>query len=1230
MAEPIYQNQPDNLAALSRKYSDPALTSSLSQSPDYFARAVAALDTERVAKGQKPVSTKQTTAAVQAIQTGNVTAAPETPNDYGSLIKGIPANATRNLRDIVTNIPKLPGAVVNEVRELPTIGAKAAEAKSLADYANLPGVRMLPGAFIAGNLSNPKELLRNPLFTGLDVLPAGKAKILKGGTQSIGQAAMLTKPGRAIGELGSFAKSELGATKAGQLARRAFGQDARQTARIANQADFELQAAAELTASDQLYKRALDSEIPEERIGQLTRALETDTLDQLDITATERALIDDYRTINDEMANRVVDEAGAVKIDGEVYDPTVGNRILGARRTANSFKKLSEVRDRITSSSGMGDDLAELQSRARGDILDTDLTRNQRKDLARGYVHAIDAAGYETGDLLSRITKANTADDLANLVDEHLANPVARPTRSISTLIESLSPYAKQPKVAILIDNLKNNRFGQARKVVRGLARRKSYVIPELQATLDDVARFADRQKFLDKTAGYTPKTVARLEKQAAGLVTRNAPARFQPLVEAGVKDQLKILYGTGDDIARVTQAVADRSFSEIPGLTSDKYTALFRDVESTWQAMKDEGLDPVFVHRVTPDKALASMNPKVMVSAPSISSAKRRSIDASPHVDNMFVALRAQELEFLAKRGSEDMVGTMVNTFGKSAEDIRAQYLPAARLRAGDGANVDAALDQLVKREWVEFDPDSFISFKSPKLNSIKSNGKTMIPRTVADNLKMMRNSPISKGLSAPFDKVMKVFRTSVLPLSPRWHLYNVFGGAMMLGAQAGPEVFKYLSDARVLLKGDEITIRGSKLSIKDSKFLQMNQGAQTRMYRDFNMTAGKQLGAWIAKGKEAVPSATKALDAVESGAGKLSGKGATAGEAFNKVVDKSYQVNGMVDDMYRTMAYLYDYDKALTKGMTKEAAMAAGEKFARKTFQTWSELTPIERQVMRTVFPFYGFTQHILRYTLNYPMDHPFRTAMMSSIVQAELDDWEEGLPERFQNAFFLGDPDENGNVKTLMLGGANPFKDVANLFTLSGFVSQLNPVAQTALESVGVDTRTGSSELYPNLTYDPETGRLVAQNPNVAQSLLTNTIPQAGLLTALSGASAEWKELSRRNPDAAGRMLLSSVGIPVVMRSINPTQEVLKTEITRQDLQRDVFNEAIASGDYSEAKKYPALTPLLGQINQLQAQNKLTNYQPPPNQVSPIKLAQASLVRSVTGKPQEAQPMIANQGG
>jgi len=226
---------------------------------------------------------------------------------------------------------------------------------------------------------------------------------------------------------------------------------------------------------------------------------------------------------------------------------------------------------------------------------------------------------------------------------------------------------------------------------------------------------------------------------------------------------------------------------------------------------------------------------------------------------------------------------------------------------------------------------------------------------------------------------------------------------------------------------------------------------------------------------------------------------------------------------------------------------------------------------------------------------MDHPVRASIMASFAKNEIEDNQTGLPDIINAMIPFGGKDKEGNQKFISTRGINPFNDVASFFTLQGLAGNVNPVLSTILEQLGVDTQTGQPMLAKNMTFDPETGRLSSNAPNPLTSIIGNMIPQSQLLLNLTGNSAEFNALLRNNPEAAQRMLTSQAGLPNLIREYNIPEQQIKSEIVRQDAQDKAWATFLKTGNDKEAKRYPALQPLIEQVKALKASGALSQFQP-----------------------------------
>lgn len=1153
----LIPNLPSAMKAVQRKYGNGTAQALAQHYDPKVVRALIKYETQRASQGVSPLGPEQTLAAIKAAQTRQAqTKAPE--RDPWDLL----GNAAADVGQLVSNIPKLPSALVHEVQDLPNFQKEvAANGGGLEGLLSAPGIRMIPGAYTAKNLltGNLEEAISHPVMTALDVAPALKAA-------GVGEALGRTELGQAAKGAVESAKSSLGATTVGQMVRESFAPSTRELSammaeegtRIAqaanpNFADLHPDALSQLRRDTTKWGYDTARAIPDPiRREAITTALRTDArgLDSLNLNDAEQAAVNGYMNITDayrkfgestgNLAERVVQGAP------ETYTIPQTKRLDALSNLRTRTNAFTSTREAIVNPEAPLPDVREQ-------LLGDGLSVSKKKDLAKGYVHALDAKGYDTGDLLSRAGTLNRSSFEQWVADADPTNLTPRGTATSTRRSRAAAGWAR--------DNRR-----------------------------------------------YTTARVTRTEAQVSRAEARVVPGRFQPDVEqafnARVVNRVKEVSATGPEAEDNALLAQERNYDMLVQrgvVDPDELRAWQQDARESWVKMRAEGIDPVFVHRVSPQTA-ASINRPATISSivSSPSQYRERTFDFTPGTDDILVGVTHQGLELAREAGTHAFLDAFRERFGRAAIDIKNEFLPQARARAARrGTSVPQELETLVRREYVKFNDAASGFTRGGKFNFSHQFGNEdiLVPRHLARAMERVAAPP---GYVGALNPIINVFRTSVLPFSPRWHINNIAGGAIMAAVEDPrillqiPRAYKVASELRkmnvALGKGLDYTLPNDVLDVVKSMSPKMRASLSTLESASlpddlFRFNSGAKLGQMFndARASRIGTSVDNMLAPIQKVGGKF--------------VQQSFAYNQMFDDMYRSAAYLSGQQGAFAKGLDATEAAARGEALVMKTMPRWNELTPMERTVFRAVFPFYSFLNHIIRYAWRYPIDHPFRTAVAGSLVRQEMDDFGTGLPQSLASAFFLGSPDSSGNVTAIDPGAANPFRDLGDNLTIAGFLSQTNPAFKMVLQQLGYDPRTKGPELYPELVYDPKTGGLKAKTPNTPGLLggaLAGIIPQAQILGALTGTSSEFKSLLSTNPAAAKRLLLSSAGIPILWKNVNLYDTAFKTETTRGTAQHNALSKALKSGATNTA--YPALNDLLAQARTLQEGGRLAAFTPP----------------------------------
>lgn len=1280
----LIPNRQTAITRLVNKYGTGSSALDLSSFSPSTVAGIRTLDTQRANMGRNPFTSIETLLGAQATDTGRPVA--QEPNQPWY------ADAARNVQQIVSEVPKLPITLAREVGQLGdlpnqipgALESASSPVEQLGNLAQLPGLRMIPGAFVASQFGTGGQgvsgLADNPVFTALDVLPyASKGARLTNTVKTAERLAEEARPvlaetgvptrtppittllkyGRRGGPIETTAKlgnieypaleanavgramdniaGKIAETRPGQWGAKAFGREARGVTRDFHRynaytiegkfpkgapVNTELAAKASQLVDDADTLARDFSDIPAETQAQIARSIEVgrpgtaQQLEALHPQATEYAAR--YKALNDEwgrslaMADeglREVDIAGG----REIYDTSTANRIQKARDLNAQQQAVAHLRATLDPATDYRAAPTDILTDARTAMADTAITGKVKAKLAQAYTQALENAGVDVS-ALRKLGGKPTAASLRTLFDDVTIpdnlTPVSR--GRLGEVAAQLRSMARtDPTVADLVRSLQREDYARARDMAATLEQRTKFRVDvDLPSLRNELRAFQRSQQKIAglESAGFTPAKVSQAQRVLADVEARATPARFQPAVldalDARVRAYLTDNY-SGERLDALLDQAAYRLYDDPEFAAAVPEMKAFKaEARRSWQELRNEGYDPTFVHHVTPQRARSLMFPRVLDYTPSLSQVKARLWDSSAPVSNLAMTLNARGMEYLIQQGSKALVDDFVTKWTKPLDELRREFHPAAAdaLAADPTLEYRTHIQSLIEKDWAPFDPDSFIN---PRTARPGANPETTLyaPRVVVDTLERLRPNPSELGKLT--DPVMKVFRTSLLPLSPRWHVYNIIGGAVMLmGRAENPlTIWRYVRDARALMReGGVGGLADRSVGSGVRGTVEAGNEAQLAAARLAPPVAGRGAGEFL-RDVDLATDTSKYAALHDYMAGKTlrrlwdsASTKRVLRDPFNKLVEKSYSFNEWFDDFYKSMAYMEGFDRSLTKGLTREQSIVRGIEASRQILQNWDTLTPMERSAMRFLMPFYGWTRTLLKYTFTYPTDHPWRTSIVASLARAELEDQNQALPQRLRDLLFIGSPDAEGNQTAINLSGMNPFRDISSYFTLGGFIaggegdigvltSQLNPAISTVLQWAGVDPSSGSPELYPDMRYDATTGQLVAaprENPGLGA--LGNFLPQSRIFTQLTGMSRQFSEMANRDPAAAGRMLASSAGIPVLSREINIPGEVTKAESVRLQELKDQLNAALKSGDRGT---FVAMYPNLGGLFDARAQ-------------------------------------------
>ncbi len=604
--------------------------------------------------------------------------------------------------------------------------------------------------------------------------------------------------------------------------------------------------------------------------------------------------------------------------------------------------------------------------------------------------------------------------------------------------------------------------------------------------------------------------------------------------VRKGAEGMAKDLYQgkrLDEAVQSIKSSVWSTDFVRLFG--EEKYAALVNDAIKWWHQMAQDGAYPLWTHKVDPTVYRHILEPSLgSVDKPRTPPAFQKRETGLYFGDTIFdvaVSLTASQMEvmrqqFAARYINDFILPHTLDKASKTKEYIDA--LTATHLKSPNA--VLASASQLVKENFEDFNPGDYGLRKSHFGHQLDN--AVLIDKDMAKTLHAMMDQTSFKQIGGHW--IMRgtsLYKFSVLT-GPR-HLAHVgFGGMafMMLREPLAP--LQFLKAARILkgtASAEDHGLAHGMLSGLKQKVYQIGphhtwQAQGIGPHYAWNHAAGDRIGEDLA------------TDYIH----QAKQKGVAAAEF---IPNKLAQLEETIIAMYKVSTYL----SAKGRGLAHDAALET----AHKVFVDVNGMSLMERTAIKQIFPFYAFTRHLFRYLFTYPVDYPLRASIISQFAEGEQADWNSGLPRSYMSLLWLGQPDKNGNIAAVDLKNTNPFRSFANDFSFAGFFSSLSPFLTGPLAAIGVDTLSGTTQLYPGTTYNPQTGSLQATPPPGGLiSLAESFVPQVGLLDHFLQLTNSTRMLARFSPLSYRKQLYNMLNVPFVPEVINVPYQQEITEMRR----------------------------------------------------------------------------------
>ncbi len=409
-----------------------------------------------------------------------------------------------------------------------------------------------------------------------------------------------------------------------------------------------------------------------------------------------------------------------------------------------------------------------------------------------------------------------------------------------------------------------------------------------------------------------------------------------------------------------------------------------------------------------------------------------------------------------------------------------------ADRLELPEGATGAEIAAEMQRDGYVPWDPANPFKRLAPEEVTAET---TFVPRAVEKGFARFRKPAGDWEMAARtlFDPPQRFFKAGVLALSPRWHVGNIVGNALMAAA-GGVTPADLLRHWR---EGLEMT----------------REGTGPRLLQGRGMTGDE--ATYLAGADELANSTVRSTeprnrltDIVESRFGEQSRLRPHA-QRLDHPIQSSYAANQFVDNLGRNLFYL----AKKAQGYSDEAAVTS----ALQTLGDFQRLLPWERQVMRRVFPFYAFTRHITQLAFRLSRDNPARVAWTLHLADTfQPEDNANDIP-------FLQGALPVGGDRFVPLARLSPFDTAADVFDPTDIGGNLSPLIKLPIEATtGYQVgRPGANILSP-ISRPPGTGSIDDYgrespagwllDPRAALYRLSGVLPQTRLLRDYVGPYSE----------------------------------------------------------------------------------------------------------------------------
>ena len=772
--------------------------------------------------------------------------------------------------------------------------------------------------------------------------------------------------------------------------------------------------------------------------------------------------------------------------------------------------------------------------------------------------------------------------------------------KDIYDLSKKISSYSKSTdykSVKSSIDKIRRD----LRKSAIPESEVKLWLFDQLKVIQDESANLRkqwDNVPNIERALRITSKHLESRKSQLPYVWNRWTQGRYEALVKQKMAELTKEYFTTHYSSGEIYEAATETGISATPEMItkaqSDVERGYFFSPEvlqlmptSAWvdiqkssymfiDEMKSMGYDPVFMSAVPPRTAESIQRGSVRADLSrytTIAAEHKTGGILTNHIYNAWLAIPKEASDIYFTQGVRTLIDDFFfrrtlsrNEIQTLSEDYFFKKGVATDLHGIDD-RIEAYIKQFHLTEWNPNDPLGL----DPSLRSTGALGSNVIYIRRSD-LKLMESTfrEMEKTMNKMYSAAMSGYRLGVLYASPRYFAHIALGGGMLTMLRMEHPLIDTVRH-----------IRSAWSIAKDPNSLPMlmshgvaEQDVHGNLVSDpfgvYNFHAGSKLGTLL-----------KEEGAIHRGIEKTEAGLAVYKDFLEHIANTQRALSFLAAKSRATAADITPEILEESKLWNLSPEEVIGAHAANKALADMDTMAPFERAViMRWMMPFYGWTKHILRYVTTFPHDYPLRASIINTLAQQAIGDGAD-LPDYLFRLLFLGQPNAQGNVTVIDYRQWNPFRDVANYMTVGGIVSSLNPFISAALNSAfGVDPVTGSTTLYPELTYNSFYGSTQAMGGQpYLTSLIQQFSPQINTLTQVARSTSVLRQEARANPSELPYLIADSIGIPWVPYTLNVNDTKIKESDNQYSLAAGAVQKALTENSIAPLNGYSGLLPLNG---------------------------------------------------